>query len=68
MRAWIIATDVVGEEPLARVEADYFRIDNGHLILRKERVNSRSYPETVRIFAPGAWTMIKPAEQTNDQG
>lgn len=35
------------------VEADYLKVENGHLILRREV--PRSYPETVIVFAPGYW-------------
>jgi hypothetical protein len=39
-----------------RIVADYMKLENGHLIFREE-VRS-SYPNTVRVFAPGAWREV----------
>ena len=39
-----------------RIEADYMKIENGHLIFREEV--RHSYPDTVRVFAPGAWREV----------
>lgn len=52
--------------PIERiVEADYIRLDEGHLIFRN---NNRGgpYPTTVRIFAPGRWLEIR--EEKQEQG
>jgi hypothetical protein len=39
------------------IEADYFVLQSGHLIFRNER--SGTYPETVRVLAPGSWAQLK---------
>jgi hypothetical protein len=40
----------------ARIMADYMKIENGHLIFREEVRGS--YPNTVRVLAPGAWREV----------
>jgi len=46
-----------GESLLHRVtvEADYVRIDNGHLIFRRHNHGYNAYPDLLRAFAPGSW-------------
>jgi hypothetical protein len=44
------------------IEADYHRIEQGCLILRKSKPNPRSYPIHVVTFAPGAWDSIQEAD------
>ncbi len=42
-----------------KVQADYFRIDNGVLVFRKARATPQSYPEAVTVFASGAWSRLE---------
>ena len=49
-----MSTPVAWEE--VRIEADYMKIENGHLIFREEV--RHSYPNTIRVFAPGAWREV----------
>ena len=39
------------------INADYMKLEGGHLIFRQEV--RHSYPETIRVFAPGSWTECK---------
>lgn len=39
------------------ISADYMKLEGGHLIFRQEV--RHSYPETIRVFAPGSWIECK---------
>ena len=45
---------MLGQETIS---ADYMKLENGHLIFRNEVRGS--YPNTIRIFAPGTWREVK---------
>ena len=44
---------------IERINADYMKLENGHLIFRKFGGHSNSYPETTRVFAPGTWREVE---------
>ena len=47
--------------PSENIKADYIRVENGHLTLRRNGA-AGDYPETVRVFAPGSWRECKLVE------
>lgn len=50
--------------PVDVVSADYFTVDRGALCFRNKRLNPDEYPETVTVFAPGAWSRVDTVPET----
>lgn len=45
----------------AHISADYILYPNGMLVFKNEKRGS--YPEVIRIFAPGAWNSVELVEE-----
>lgn len=40
------------------VQADYSKVQDGHLYFRMFRTERNGYPELVKVFAPGSWLTL----------
>jgi hypothetical protein len=48
---------ITAEKTEVLIEADYFKLEAGHLVFR-DNGSRGSYPVTVKVIAPGIWAEV----------